>query len=74
MLAENFPARIEVFYIDRKNGWCAAKYDQDGNQVGDSFYSFHQYDAYHTARAIYPHLPCHIFKMDGGLKRIISAK
>lgn len=63
-------ARTEVFYLDPRNGWAAAPFDAEGNQIGEAITAFRQREAVSLIRADRPDLDTHVFNRDGTLRRI----
>jgi len=63
---------FEVFYVDPKNGWAAAEFDDDDNQIGDAAFHFHKRDALREARYMSQGVfPIHIFGKDGSKQRTV---
>ena len=67
------PDHIEVFYVDRRNGWATAQYDAEGNQLGEACYSYRKTWAIKEAHAMAGGIiPIAIYRQDGFEERIIN--
>lgn len=57
---------LEVFYIDRRNGWAVAAFDAEGNQQGEASFCFHKADAIRVADDISKgKFEVHVYGMNG---------
>ena len=61
--------RIDIFYIDSVNGWCALKLDANGDQLEDGMYYYHKRQAISAAKEY--GVPVYVFRKDGDLQRVI---
>lgn len=66
------PDHTEVFFLNPKDGWAAAAFDAEGNQIGDALTAFHQRDAIRWIITDYPNVPCRVFTRDGARFRIAT--
>lgn len=67
------PDHIEVFYVDRANGWATAEFDAVGNQIGEAVYSYRKSLAVREARAMAGSIyPIRVFGRDGNPQRTIN--
>lgn len=66
---------VEVFYVDRRNGWACARFDADGFQIGDALFAWAKalaiMDAYDLAG---PGVPVKIYTASGRLLRTETPK
>lgn len=65
--------RTEVFYLNPADGWAIARFDAEGNQLGEAACYFHRADAIDAARRFHAAWPCRVFKRDGTQLREIPA-
>jgi hypothetical protein len=61
--------RLEVFFVDNASGWACARFDEQGNQIGEAAYSFHRADAIIEAKCMAGEAGCDtpiiVFRKDG---------
>lgn len=67
--AEQIVDRIEVFFLNPRDGWAAARFDDQGFQIGEAVCVFHQKDAIIEAKCMAGEAGCHtpivVFRKDG---------
>jgi hypothetical protein len=61
--------RLEVFYLNPNDGWAAARYDENGFQIGEAVCCFHRTDAIIEAKCMAGEAGCDtpivVYRRDG---------
>lgn len=77
------PSRIEVFYVNKNEGWATIVKDMNHDQMGEADFSYHKRDAVEWAKRLQlrhmsarerrgmPPTPIHVFTKNG-VERVID--